>query len=177
MRRTRSILLAALSLVLVSGAATVANATDSDTEAAAIAKKKTKCSPTQQAILDVPHRLFAAWDAADANTFAAQFTTDGHMIPSNGAYLTSRSQIATYFTGAFAGPYNGTRMIGKPSSVRCLTDDIAVIDGLGGILRPGDTYTDPEDVPIGQRIIVSWTAVRIDNVYYMKEFQSTNVQS
>ncbi|MFP8964017.1 SgcJ/EcaC family oxidoreductase [Streptomyces nanhaiensis] len=136
----------------------------------------TNCSPTQQAIIDVPHRLFAAWDRGDAAGVAAQFTTDGHMIPSNGAYLTSRQAIAAYYQKAFAGPLKDTRMIGEPLSVRCLSNSTAVIDGLGGMLMPGDTYTDPEQVPIGQRIIVSWTAVRINGVYYMKEFQSTLVQ-
>lgn len=167
MRRVRSILLATLSLITVSGATTAAHATAESTD----------CSPTQTAITDVPHRLFDAWDAGDADGVAAQFTTDGHMIPSNGTYLTSRSQIASYYRAAFAGPLKDTRMIGKPVSVRCLSSGTAVIDGLGGLLKPGDTYTDPEDVPIGQRIIVSWTAVRSNNVYYMKEFQSTTVQS
>lgn len=171
MIRVRNIVLSAISLVLLAGVTTAANAADSS-----VTIKDTSCSPTQPAILDVPHRLFAAWDNGDATGVAAQFTTDGHMIPNNGAYLTSRTAIESYYKSAFAGPLKGTRMIGKPLSVRCLSTSTAVIDGLGGLLLPGDTYTEPEQVPIGQRIIVSWTAVRVNDVYYMKEFQSTQIQ-
>ncbi|HET9381694.1 MAG TPA: SgcJ/EcaC family oxidoreductase [Streptomyces sp.] len=173
MIRIRNIALSAISLALLAGVTTAANAADSPSTSI----KDTSCSPTQPAILDVPHRLFESWDKGDAAGVAAQFTTDGHMIPNNGAYLTSRSAIADYYKVAFDGPLKGTRMIGKPLSVRCLSTSTAVIDGLGGLLLPGDTYTDPEQVPIGQRIIVSWTAVRVNDVYYMKEFQSTQIQS
>lgn len=175
MNLVRRIMIPAASLVLLAGAATAANASaDQPVEEASWVNLT--CSPTQTAITDVPHRLFDAWNRGDAAGVAAQFTTDGHMIPSNGAYLTSRTAIANFYTGAFAGPLKGTRMIGKPLTVRCLSNNTAVIDGLGGLLKPGDTYTDPEQVPIGQRIIVSWTAVRVDGAYYMKEFQSTPIQ-
>lgn len=171
MNLVRRIMVPAVSLVLLAGAATAANASGESEELLGLS-----CSPTQTAITDVPHRLFDAWNRGDAAGVAAQFTTDGHMIPSNGAYLTSRNSIASFYTSAFAGPLKDTRMIGRPLTVRCLSTTTAVIDGLGGLLKPGDTYTDPEQVPIGQRIIVSWTAVRVGNTYYMKEFQSTSIQ-
>jgi uncharacterized protein (TIGR02246 family) len=164
--------MAAAALTLLAGTTTVASAVS---EQSATTTTPT-CSPTQSAITDVPHRLFDAWNRGDAHGVAAQFTTDGHMIPSNGAYLTSRDAITQYYKGAFAGPLKGTRMIGTPLSVRCLSSTTAVVDGLGGLLKPGDTYTDPAQVPIGQRIIVSWTAVLVNGTYYMKEFQSTTVQ-
>lgn len=168
MKSFRRVALCAASLILLVAVSSTAHS--------ASALEDTNCSPTQQAILDVPHRLFAAWDNGDADGVAAQFMTDGHMIPSNGVYLTSRSEIASYYREAFAGPLKDTRMIGKPLRVHCLSTSTAVIDGLGGLLLPGDTYTECEDVPIGQRIIVSWTAVRENGVYYMQEFQSTYIQ-
>lgn len=173
MSLARRIAIPAVSLMLLAGVATAANAVEEPAQDSLFGPV---CSPTQTAITDVPHRLFAAWNNGDAAGVAAQFTTDGHMIPSNGAYLTSRAAIQSFYQGAFAGPLAGTRMIGKPLTVRCLSSSTAVIDGLGGLLKPGDTYTEPEQVPIGQRIIVSWTAVRVGNTYYMKEFQSTTIQ-
>lgn len=106
MNLVRRIMIPAASLVLLAGAATAANASaeqESSVDETASWANLT-CSPTQTAITDVPHRLFDAWNRGDAAGVAAQFTTDGHMIPSNGSYLTSRTAIANFYQGAFAGP-------------------------------------------------------------------------
>jgi uncharacterized protein (TIGR02246 family) len=133
------------------------------------------CEDSTAAILDLPHQMFAAWGNGDAAGVAAVLTPDGHFIPSNGVYLVGRDQIIAYYTAAFAGPLKGTRVIGKPSSVRCLSPWIGVVDGLGGLLLPGETYTDPTQVPLGRRIIVSWTVVRVTEGWRMTEFQSTTI--
>lgn len=134
------------------------------------------CDHNRAEILDLPHQMFAAWADGDAAGVGAVFTADGHFIPSNGTYLVGRDAIVDYYTHAFAGPLKGTRVIGNPQSVRCLGPNAAVIDGYGGILLPGETYTDPAQVPIGRRIIVSWTAVRESNtVWKMTEFESTGI--
>lgn len=132
------------------------------------------CSQSADNIIDAPHRLFAAWDNGDGNGVAAVFTPDAHMIPSTGVYLDGQSEIAGYWNAALSGPLKGTREIGHPRSIRCLTNNITVVDGDGATLLPGETYTDPAQVPIERRILVSWVGVRDghSNTWLIKEFQA-----
>lgn len=177
-RSIRSLLVAATSLALltVAGATGVSQADTTGTSTTDSTTTVLSCQDSTSIILDVPHQLFAAWDNGDAAGIAAVFTTDGHMITSNGSYLVGRQAITDYYTAGFAGPLAGTREIGKPLSERCISNNYAIIDGLGGLLLPGETYTDPSQVPIGRRIIVSWVAQRVYcNTWQMTEFQATTI--
>ncbi|MDQ3403229.1 MAG: SgcJ/EcaC family oxidoreductase [Actinomycetota bacterium] len=180
LRRVRSVLLAATAIAATAivGGTMITPATAQESSRPRVSD----CSTSRDAILDLPHQMFAAWEKGDGPAFASVFVDDGHMITSSGTYLPSRTAVSNYFTAAFAGPLKGTRQVGNPSSLRCLAPNVAVIDGLGGTVLPGETYTTPEEVPIGRRIIVSWVAVQVPHpsiarvtVWKMTEFQSTTI--
>jgi uncharacterized protein (TIGR02246 family) len=179
--RTRALAAVAVSVLAlaVGVAAGPGSAAVADTHANTPGKP---CQQSKDTILDLPHQIFAAWNAQDPAGIAAVFGPDANFIPTNGARLEGPAGIKTYYTAAFAGPLKGTRMIGTPSSFRCLAPNVAVIDGLGGILLPGETYTSPTQVPIGRRLIVSWTATHYGAqqgwkvpVWKIAEFQATTI--
>ncbi|MCW2503652.1 MAG: hypothetical protein JWO79_1936 [Actinomycetia bacterium] len=143
--------------------------------AASIAAASKTCANSEAEIRDVPHRLFAAWNSGNGAGIGAVFTTDGHFVTTAGKFLTSQNEISQYYTAALAGPLNGIRVIGTPATIRCLGPTTVVVDGYGGLLLPGETYTDPAQVPLGRRFVVSWVGVQENCVWYMKEFQATTI--
>ncbi|HTJ66804.1 MAG TPA: SgcJ/EcaC family oxidoreductase [Actinospica sp.] len=126
---------------------------------------------------ETSHALFAAWDDHDAAAAADIYTSDAHMIALDGTYLVGQSAIESYFAAGFAGPLAGTTLIGKPLSMRCLTNTQVSVDGLGAILQPGQTYTDPAQAPVGERFAVSWVGEYQNGCWYFYEFQATFQQS
>ena len=166
---------AAVGIATSGSQASAATVKAASVTAANIANASKTCENSEADIRDVPHRLFAAWNSGDGPGVSAVFTADGHFITTAGKYLTSKNDISAYYTAALAGPLKGIRVIGTPASIRCLGPKTVVVDGYGGLVLPGETYTDPMQVPIGRRFVVSWVGVQDDCVWYMKEFQATTI--
>ncbi len=168
-----AILLTGFSVAVASGAGTAqADSTTSTTS--------TECSRdvASGALLnETSHELFAAWDAHNAAAAAAPYASDAHMIALDGTYLVGQAAIESYFAAGFAGPEATTSLIGAPLSMRCLTPTLVSVDGLGAILQPGQTYTDPSQAPVGERFAVSWVGEYQGGCWYFYEFQATFQQS
>src|SRR5580692_10936855 len=96
-------------------------------------------SSTEQAeIAAVPARMVAAWAAHDAKAFADLFTQDGTLILP-GVYKKGHEEIHEFMAAAYAGPYQGTRVIGSPIDVKPLADGAVALLTMGGVLAPGET--------------------------------------
>jgi uncharacterized protein (TIGR02246 family) len=119
------------------------------------------------AIATLTQKVVAAWAYHDAAAFASVFTEDGTMIIS-GQFRKGRADIQSYMEEAFAGPWQGSQVTGKPIELRFLSDDIALLLSQGGVLRPGET-----EVTEGNGIRASWTAVRVDGQWLLAAYQNT----
>jgi uncharacterized protein (TIGR02246 family) len=62
----------------------------------------------RQAVLDVLARVHRAWEAGDAEAFAAAHTEDASVIQP-AVYEKDREEIRANMAAAFAGPLNGSR--------------------------------------------------------------------
>lgn len=109
----------------------------------------------QAALAQVAQRMIAAWGDNDGEAFAAIFAEDGSLVLPGDVFLKSREEIGTFMTAAFTGPYQGTRVTGKPLTVRALSDDVAVLITEGGVLMPGET-----EVSTAQAIRATWVLTR-----------------
>jgi uncharacterized protein (TIGR02246 family) len=168
-RRQASAAVAALvALVTAASGAAVASP-------ASAAKPAKDCAGSSTEIMDATNRILSAWDHGDAAGVAQGYRPDGDLVLSTGQRLAGRAAIKDYYTTAFAGPLKGTRAIGSPTSMRCVADTVAVSDGLLGILLPGESYTDPAQVPLGRRFAVSVVAVSDGASWSVAQLQSTTI--
>jgi len=130
----------------------------------------TVAQPTQAdlaAIASLTQRMIAAWAVSDAESIANLFVEDGTMILA-GTFCDGREAIQAYFTEAFAGPYRGTQVTGKPLASRFFGPDSGVLLTIGGVLEPGET-----EVSSKQAIRASWTVVRRDGEWRLAAYQNT----
>ena len=101
-------------------------------------------SEREKAALSVPLRLVAAWGRNDAAGMAQVCTDDSTRILPGDVYKCGRDEIHAFMAAAFAGPFKGTGVTGRPVDVRFVGDDVALLRTHGGILAPGETEIEPE---------------------------------
>lgn len=102
----------------------------------------------RQEITDAVAALDAAWNAGDANAYAAVFAADARLIAPTGALFPSRDAVRALHVGLFAGPFRGSSRATTSLEIRFLTGTIAVADRVGDVtnyafLPPGVTPTVP----------------------------------
>jgi uncharacterized protein (TIGR02246 family) len=109
------------------------------------------------AVAALTQKVVASWAYGDAEGFASVFVEDGTMILA-GVYCDGRAQVQSYMAEAFEGRYKGTQVVGKPLSMRFITDDVVILLSLGGVLEAGKTEVDHDSA-----IRASWLAKRQDD--------------
>jgi uncharacterized protein (TIGR02246 family) len=124
----------------------------------------------QIAIQQVPGRIVAAWQAKDADAFAATFTEDGSMILPGDVYLSGRQPIRDYMAAAFSGPYRGTQVTGTPFAVKPLAEDVVLVLTQGGVLAEGESEVTPASA-----IRASWLLRRVDGNWLITAYQNTPI--
>ncbi|MBL6278361.1 SgcJ/EcaC family oxidoreductase [Micromonospora fiedleri] len=125
-------------------------------------------SEREKAALSVPLRLVAAWAKNDADGVAAVFTPDGSMILPGDVYKKGRDEIRAFMAAAYAGPFKGTGVTGRPVDVRLINDDVALLRTHGGILAPGETDIAPE-----LAVRSTWVVVKRDDQWYLASYQNS----
>ncbi|HZU93887.1 MAG TPA: SgcJ/EcaC family oxidoreductase [Microbacterium sp.] len=109
-------------------------------------------------------RIRAAWDAGDADAYAAQFTDDANYVIFAGLVSRGRSEIRADHVPVFEKWQRGTLMSMKVIDVRLLGDDAAVVLTEGGIgKRP----------PISHDKVQTFVFVREDERWLCAAFQNT----
>ncbi|MCP2336096.1 SgcJ/EcaC family oxidoreductase [Actinomadura rupiterrae] len=120
----------------------------------------------QAAVAGLPQRMIEAWAEHDADGFGALFTEDGTLtLP--GVHQAGREAIAGFMRAAFAGPFKGTRVTGKPLSMRFLAPDVCVLITEGGVIAAGRTELADEAA-----IRATWLAVRQDGEWRLAGYQN-----
>jgi uncharacterized protein (TIGR02246 family) len=125
-------------------------------------------SEREKAALSVPLRLVAAWAKNDAAGVANVFTEDGAMILPGDVYKKGRDEIHAFLAAAYAGPFKGTGVTGRPVDVRFVSDDVALLRTHGGILAPGETEIAPE-----LAVRSTWITVKRDGQWQLAAYQNS----
>jgi uncharacterized protein (TIGR02246 family) len=143
--------------------------TDTDSTSSPEAPAAPATSPADMAaIAALTQKVIAAWAYNDAETFAGVFVEDGTMILP-GLYLKGRDAIRAYLVEAFAGPYKGTQVTGRPLDLRVLGADFGILLTQGGVLPAGHT-----EVPDEQAIRASWVVVKRDGEWRLAAYQNSH---
>lgn len=95
------------------------------------------------AVITVPLRIRAAWDKGDADAFATMFTDDGSLVVGDDT-LTSRDEIRSYISDAFANSKRGSKLDEEALYISLLSSDVAIAVMQGGIVSDGETARDAE---------------------------------
>jgi len=125
-------------------------------------------SPEQKEVLGVPLRLVAAWAKNDADAVADIFTDDGILILPGDAFKRGRGEIRSFLAAAFAGPFRGTNVTGRPVDVRFVGDGVALIRTHGGLVAPGDMGIAPE-----LAVRSTWVVVRDGGAWRLAGYQNS----
>jgi len=125
-------------------------------------------SQREKEVLSIPLRLVTAWASWDAETVADVFTKDGILILPGDVLKKSRDEIQAFMTAAYAGPFWGTRVVGKVVDVRFVSEDAALLRTHGGILGPGQTEIDP-----AMAVRSTWVVVKTDDEWQLAVYQNS----
>lgn len=125
-------------------------------------------SPGQKEVLGLPLRLVAAWAKNDADAVADVFTGDGILILPGDVFKRGRGEIRSFLGAAFAGPFRGTNVTGRPIDVRFVGDAVALVRTHGGLVAPGDLGIAPE-----LAVRSTWVAVRDGGGWRLAAYQNS----
>jgi uncharacterized protein (TIGR02246 family) len=125
-------------------------------------------SEKEKEALSVPLRLVAAWSRNDAEGVAEAFTEDGILILPGDVYKRGREEIRSFMAAAYAGPFKGTGVTGRPVDVRFVGDDVALLRTHGGILAEGETEIAPE-----LAVRSTWVTVKRDGKWQLAGYQNS----
>ncbi len=125
-------------------------------------------SEKEREVLGVPLRLVAAWAKNDVEAIVDVFTEDGVLILPGDVYKKGHDEIRPFLAAAFAGPFRGTGVTGKPVDLRFAADDVAIIRTHGGVLAAGSSEIEPE-----LAVRSGWTCVKRDGTWYLASYQNS----
>lgn len=131
-----------------------------------------------RAVLDRITELWADVTSgrASAEAIAALFTPDATFVVGDGTYLRGRAEIAAYYRRMIEGvdtfgiSIRGTTVVAEADAVRFLNDTVAILNGRGGILFPGETAVPPE-----RRGIQTSVLSKVDGDWLVAAYQNTRV--
>jgi len=116
-----------------------------------------------RAVLD---RIYAAWDAGDADAFVAPYAEHATAtLP--GSYLPNREAIRTTMATLFAGDLNGSRGVHEVREIRFVGTDAAVVTSTGGIVMKGETEPAAQN-----RALETWTLSKHDGTWRVQAFHN-----
>jgi uncharacterized protein (TIGR02246 family) len=107
------------------------------------------------AVLDLLAKLYAAWAAGDADTFADFYTEDATVVMP-GVFHHGKEAVRRYMAAGFAGPLRGSRGVDEPQHIRIL-GDVAILVSKAGILMSGET-----ELPLERERYATWILTKQD---------------
>ncbi len=111
----------------------------------------------ESAINAVLDKLYAAWEANDADAFVADYTEDATAILT-GSYRENRQVVRDRMAESFAGPLKGSRAYDESRTMRFPAAGTAVVVSRGGVVPAGQS-----EVPDGYWVLATWTLVKRDD--------------
>jgi uncharacterized protein (TIGR02246 family) len=118
-------------------------------------------------VLDVLHRMYAAWAVADADAFAAEYTDDATVVLP-GTFHQGRAAVRDFVANAFAGPLKDTRPIDEPQDIRLVGRDTAIVVSRNVVLMAGE-----QDAPADRKRVGTWVLTRQDGRWLIAAFANS----
>jgi uncharacterized protein (TIGR02246 family) len=118
-------------------------------------------------VLDVLRRMYAAWAAADADTFADQYTDDATVVLP-GTFHQGRAAVREFMTNAFTGRLKDTRGLDEPQDIRLIGKDTAIVVSKNAVLAAGEQEAPPDRERIG-----TWVLARQDGRWLVAAFTNS----
>ena len=115
-------------------------------------------------------RMLEAW--GDAVAYAECFTPDADYIIANGMIQHGWKEIVDGHEIIFSAWARNSRLIGEITSVRFLTNDVALLIARGHI-----EYLDDRSSDANKRTVYSLTAQRVDGRWMFAAYQNTPLGS
>ena len=113
-------------------------------------------------------RIEAAWNAANARAYAAEFTEDATYVVFMGQLLAGRAEIETNHEDVFNVWQKGKKMAVTPLHTRPLSDDVVSVLTIGGL---------GEVEPIHFDKFQTFTFVRRGKRWFCASFHNTKMSS
>lgn len=107
-----------------------------------------------ESVEELYRHLLAAWNADDAEAFAAPFAEHGTVVGFDGSEMAGRAAIAAELGRVFASHATGT-YVGIIRSVRPIGDDAFLLRAVSGVVPAGAEDVDP-DLNAVQSLVASW---------------------
>jgi uncharacterized protein (TIGR02246 family) len=111
------------------------------------------------------------WNRGSGAAFAAPFAEDGDLIGFDGTHIKGRAEIAAFHQPLFATYLKGTRLVGRVTSVRFLSPDVALMHTLGGTVKRGKAVPAPE-----RDSIQTLVATKSGDTWHLAAFQNTRLR-
>jgi uncharacterized protein (TIGR02246 family) len=89
-------------------------------------------------------RTNEAWNNADAETFGNAFTEDADYITFVGTHYRGRTKIIDMHDALWRTFLKGSRLTGQITDIRAITDDVAIVTGVGRVQRSRRSSTKPD---------------------------------
>ncbi|WP_445150569.1 SgcJ/EcaC family oxidoreductase [Baekduia sp. Peel2402] len=86
--------------------------------------------------------LLAAWNADDAEAFAAPFSEDGAVVGFDGSEMRGRAEIAAALGQVFADHATGS-YVGIVRSEQSLAEDVVLLRAVSGVVPAGEQDINP----------------------------------
>jgi len=122
----------------------------------------------QTAVEDFLDRFRTAWDAGDAQGYAAPFAEDATYVIFPGEAMAGRDAIERNHAEVFARWRKGTKTAVKAIGVQSLGDDVCSVLTIGGV---------GEKAPIAYDKIQTFTLVRRGDRWLCAAFQNTAISA
>ncbi|MCU1450393.1 MAG: SgcJ/EcaC family oxidoreductase [Acidimicrobiales bacterium] len=126
----------------------------------------------EAAITDLHRGLLDSWNEGDAAGFAELFTEDGSLVGFDGTMVDGRGQIGAHLSGVF-GDHEVASYVGKVRSVRHLSDGVAVLQAVAGMVPPGQSDINPATNAVQVLVAVKEPP---DNEWRIAVYQNTPAQ-
>jgi uncharacterized protein (TIGR02246 family) len=132
----------------------------------------------EEAISALLQSVVDGWNRGDGQAMAAAFDDDADYIVFNGMRLKGRQQIAAVHQQLFDTFLKGTQLDDggrggstQGSAVRFLTPEVALVLTQGGLRRPEQPESSPE-----QESVQTYVVVKRDGKWSIASFQNTRIQ-
>lgn len=106
-----------------------------------------------QPIKKLYKKLLKSWNEQDAEKYASCFTDAGCVIGFDGSQMNSRNEIEAEIGGIFVD-HQTADYVSKIQEVKFLSNDIALLRGIAGMIPQGATNINPDANAI-QSLVVS----------------------
>ncbi|EJY55703.1 Mn2+/Fe2+ transporter, NRAMP family [Alicyclobacillus hesperidum URH17-3-68] len=109
----------------------------------------------KQQVITLYQQLLDAWNHQDARSMADLYTEDGEQVGFDGSQVIGQAEIYAHIAPIFEH-HATARFVSKVKSVRFLSDDVAVLRAIAGMVPCGQSNINP-NVNTHHTLIAIWT--------------------